>query len=102
MSAIHENEIEPIRQDMASSGSFSSSSSSISIPHEDKAVKMSATETSPLLAAAADTPVAPKALRMSMTRRVLLIATMASAGLLNVSCRVHHASTLEAFQDPIC
>ncbi|ETS74992.1 hypothetical protein PFICI_13476 [Pestalotiopsis fici W106-1] len=90
MSAIHENEIEPIRRDMEPPDSFSSSSSlpsssssSISIPHEDKVVKMSATETSPLLAAAADTPVEPKALRMSTARRVLLIATMASAGLLN-------------------
>jgi hypothetical protein len=58
---------------------------STSLSHGQKNVNMSATETSPLLAGAADVPLPPAALHMSLARRVLLISTMASAGLLNVS-----------------
>jgi hypothetical protein len=42
-------------------------------------------ETRPLLAAAADAPIEPPGLQMSIARRILLVFTIAGAGMLNVS-----------------
>lgn len=50
-----------------------------------KSVTMSATETSSLLAGTEDANLLPAAHHMSLGRRVLIISTMAGAGLLSVS-----------------
>ena len=58
---------------------------STSLSHGQKTGNMPATETSPLLAGTADVPLPPASLHISLARRVLLVSTMASAALLNVS-----------------
>lgn len=79
-------DIEPSYRDTDSSSQDIESSGSSTSPlcNDQKNVKMIAAESSPLLAAAPDAPIPPAALPMSLLRRVLLVTTMASAGLLNV------------------
>lgn len=64
--------------------SCGSESPTPSLSHGQENAHMSTTETSPLLAIAADVPPRPVALHMSLARKAQLIGTIAASGLLSV------------------
>jgi hypothetical protein len=80
MSSSHENTRESI-----GAGVEPRASPSPSGLQQHSAAAMRNDESRPLLAAAADEPIEPPGLQMSIARRILLVVTVAGAGMLNVS-----------------